>query len=106
MRSMEYYARELRHGSARRKSVRRVVNYFRRNFHKMDYADFRAPGLPIGSGPVEAACKTLVGARLKRSGMRWSLLGGQHVLNLRVHVLSGRWHVFWRAYLDQRRLPA
>ena len=106
MRSMEYYARKLRRGSARRKTVRRVIKYFRRNLDKMDYANFRERGLPIGSGPVEAACKTLVGARLKRSGMRWSQVGGQHVLNLRVHVLSGRWQVFWQTYFDCRRVTA
>jgi hypothetical protein len=106
IRSMEYYARKLRRGSARHKTVRRIIGYFRRNLDKTDYAEFRKRALPIGSGPVEAACKTVVGARLKRSGMRWSQVGGQHVLNLRVHVLSDRWSVFWNTYLDQRRLAA
>lgn len=102
IRSMAYYARKLRRGSNRHRTVRRVIKYFRRNLTKMDYAEFRARGLPIGSGPVEAACKTVVGARLRRSGMRWSRQGGQLVLNLRVHVLSDRWEVFWNKYLDQR----
>ena len=79
-----------------------MIRYFRRNQSKMAYADFRARGLPIGSGPVEAACKTVVAARLKRSGMRWSRIGGQYVLNLRVHVLSNRWEVFWKAYRQHR----
>lgn len=94
--------REPHPGSERYKSVRRVIAYFRRNLAKMDYAGFRARGLPIGSGPVEAACKTVVGTRLKRSGMRWTREGGQHVLNLRTHVLSGRWDVFWATYLEAR----
>lgn len=102
IRSLEYHATKLRRGSARRKTVRRVIRYFRRNLSKMAYADFRARGLPIGSGPVEAACKTVVGARLKRSGMRWSRTGGQYVLNLRVHVLSNRWEVFWKTYRQHR----
>jgi hypothetical protein len=106
IRSLEYHARKARRGSTRWKTIRGVINYFRSNLEKMNYADFQDRGLPIGSGPVEAACKTVVGARLKRSGMRWSREGGQNVLNLRVHVLSGRWDVFWRCYLDERRAAA
>ena len=55
-------------------------------------------GLPIGSGVVEAACKTVIGHRLKRAGMRWSVEGGQSVLNLRVLVLSHRWEAFWNCH--------
>jgi len=51
---------------------------------------------PIGSGPVEAACKTLVKTRLGRSGMRWSREGGQRILDLRVYVKSNRWDEAWR----------
>jgi hypothetical protein len=104
IRSMQYHLKKLglRRGSERFKTVRRVIAYFRRNLTKMAYADFRARGLPIGSGPVEAGCKTVVGARLKRSGMRWSREGGQHVLNLRIHVLSNRWDVFWNTYMASR----
>ena len=100
----KYYLakRKLRVGSERHKTVNRVIAYFRRNLTMMSYAAFRARGLPIGSGPVEAACKTVVGARIKRSGMRWTRDGGQHVLNLRIHVLSDRWDVFWNTYLDRR----
>ena len=64
----------------------------------MTYADFRRRGLPIGSGVVEAACKSLVKARLCRSGMRWTRKGGQHILHLRAHIKSGRWDMFWEAY--------
>ena len=49
----------------------------------MDYAEAAQRGLPIGSGVVEAACKTLVTERLKRSGMRWREAGGQAILTLR-----------------------
>ncbi|MFO0981513.1 MAG: ISKra4 family transposase [Planctomycetota bacterium] len=104
IRSMQYYLNKqgLREQSDRCKTVRRVMAYYRRNAAKMDYAAFKARGLPIGSGPVEAACKTVVGARLKRSGMRWNRDGGQQVLDLRVQVLSKRWNPFWTLYLQQR----
>jgi len=64
----------------------------------MRYATFQKRGLPIGSGPVEAACKTVVGNRLKRSGMRWSPEGGQNVFNLRTAVKSNRWDTLWSVY--------
>ena len=99
--SMHYYSHKLRRKSERYATVRRVIRYFSKNKDKMQYCDFKRRGLPIGSGPVEAACKTVVGARLKRSGMRWSRPGGQNVLNLRIHQLSGRWDAFWNVYQEQ-----
>ena len=106
IRSMQYHLKKLglRKGSERYKTVRRVIAYFKRNLPKMAYAEFRARGLPIGSGPVEAACKTVVGARIKRSGMRWTREGGQQVLNLRIQVLSDRWDVFWSTYMAVREV--
>lgn len=82
----------------RLKTLRDVERYFVRNRDRMRYAEYTAKRLPIGSGVVEAACKTLVGHRMKRSGMRWSSRGGQQILNLRAAVLSGRWDAFWSAH--------
>lgn len=76
-------------------AIRETLRYFTRNRRHMRYAEYRSHGLPIGSGVVEAGCKTLVGQRLKRAGMRWSLEGGQAILNLRAVVLSERWDAFW-----------
>ena len=61
----------LRSKSPGNERIVQVLGYFRGNRHRMGYADAKARGLPIGSGGVEAACKTLVTERLKRSGMRW-----------------------------------
>lgn len=102
LRSLRYYRRGLRTGTERRLIVDRVMRYIGHNQDRMRYADYRARGLPIGSGVVEAACKTIVNARLKRSGMRWSQRGGQHVLNLRTRARSGEWSTFWSAYLELR----
>ena len=77
------------------------MGYFRNNRDKMDYARYHAAGLILSSGPVEAAAKTLVGHRLKRSGMRWTRQGGQQILNLRAQVQSNRWEAFWNWYLNQ-----
>ncbi len=102
VRSLRYYGRKARRGSDRRKTIYREARYFSKNKHRMNYAEFLLRGLPIGSGPVEAACKTVVGARLKRSGMRWNRDGGQRVLNMRIQHLSKRWNTFWEAYMGDR----
>ena len=79
----------------RRTRIGEILRYFRRNRHRMRYADTQARHLPIGSGVVEAACKTLVTERLKRSGMRWGPYGGQAILTLRSLVQSRRFEYAW-----------
>jgi hypothetical protein len=98
LRSIDYYLDTLRLSKSRRQDALSQRTFFVRNKHRMTYADFRRRGLPIGSGVVEAACKSLVKARLCRSGMRWTRKGGQHILHLRAHIKSGRWDRFWQAY--------
>ena len=80
---------------AKAKKIRAELTYFRNHRRQMRYAEFRRQGLPIGSGVVEAACKTLVTHRMKRSGMRWSIPGGQAILTLRSLIQSDRWHNGW-----------
>jgi hypothetical protein len=76
-RSMKYYQSSL--SCARQKKVRTQMNYFKKRMDRMNYAYYRKNRLPIGSGPVEAACKSIVKTRLCRSGMRWSREGGQNI---------------------------
>ncbi len=94
IRSMNRYAKG-KLSKVRRKQLQTQITFFRRNHGSMRYAEFRRRGLPVGSGPVEAACKSLVKQRLCRSGMRWSRIGGQHVLHLRTAVKSSRWESLW-----------
>jgi len=86
----------LRDKHPRRKRIGEVLGYFRGNRHRMDYAGAALRGLPIGSGVVEAACKTLATQRLKRSGMRWRNDGGQAILTLRGWVQSHRFEHAWQ----------
>jgi len=73
-------------------TIRRARGYFRGHRHRMRYPEFRRRGLAIGSGPVEAACKVIVGQRLRRAGMRWRHDGADHILALRCLVKSGQGH--------------
>jgi len=76
---------------------RKTVGYFRNHRHKMDYPTYVARGWQIGSGPVESACKTVVGNRLKGGGMRWGHAGSDSVCHLRAAYLSEPtcWQAFW-----------
>ena len=75
--------------------ARRCHGYVTTNRHRMRYPEFRAQGLCVSSGVVEAGCKVVVGTRLKRSGMRWTLAGADAILALRACHLSGRLDAFW-----------
>jgi len=97
-RSIDYHGRTRRLRQSSRKALSTERTFFRRNGSRMSYACFRRRGLPIGSGPVEAACKSIVKTRLCRSGMRWSREGGQRILDFRCYVKSGLWNEFWDTY--------
>ncbi len=78
-------------------AVRRARGYFETNADRMRYARFRRQGLFVGSGVVEAGCKTVIALRLKQSGMRWTVKGANAIIALRCAELSGRWEEFWEA---------
>lgn len=78
----------------------KALAYFEKNRARMRYRYFRDRGYFIGSGVVEAACKTLVAQRFKGSGMHWSEQGLSHVLALRTALLSRRYDEFWRCRLN------
>lgn len=84
---------------------REGYGYLRKRKAFMDYAAYRARGLPIGSGIVEAACKTVFTQRLKQSGMTWGIDGGQVIIDLRTIWLSGVWREVHAAYLAAKLVP-
>jgi hypothetical protein len=71
----------------------KLVGYYKRNRDRMQYGTYQMRGLQIGSGAIEAAHRTVIQCRMKRSGQRWSDAGGQAMLNLRVASKSGRWQL-------------
>jgi hypothetical protein len=91
------------HSAAVREVHREQTQYVRNNAHRMDYPTYLANGWQIGSGPVEAACKTVVGQRLKCSGMRWGDDGADALSHLRALFLSepDQWDSFWLTQFRQ-----
>jgi hypothetical protein len=88
-------ARALPLASRKARDRDKALHYFEVNAHRMHYAWYRDHGLFIGSGAVEAGCKSLVGQRLKLSGMRWTERGATGILTLRCHEASNRWDEIW-----------
>jgi hypothetical protein len=88
--------------AAAREEHRLVTGYVRTNLHRMDYPRYRAEGWQIGSGHIEAACKTVVNQRLKQSGMRWGCDGADAVCHLRAlyEGEAGQWDAFWERSIN------
>jgi len=80
-----------------RKKSETEIHYLEKNKEYMRYAEFRAHGLFVGSGVVEAGCKTLIGQRLKHSGMEWSVRGANAIISLRCIIKSNRFEDYWDA---------
>lgn len=85
----------LKRKNPKKKQVVQALKYFRKNRHRMLYAKWKREGFMIGSGVVEAACKTLVAQRLKLSGMRWGHHGAQAILTMRGWDQSERFDEAW-----------
>lgn len=82
-------------------TLQREANYFEQNKERMRYPQFRKQGFFVGSGVIEAGCKTIIG-RLKQSGMFWTVRGANAIIALRCCQLSGKFEDYW----DTRRLQA
>ena len=93
LRSMQSANREVA------EKIRTEANYFERNAERMRYPKFRRQHLFVGSGVIEAGCKTVVALRLKRSGMFWTVRGANAILALRCCHLNGDFEDYW----EQRR---
>jgi len=75
--------------------IRTEADYFERNAERMRYPNFRRQHLFVGSGVIEAGCKTVIGSRLKQSGMFWTVQGANAILALRCSHLNGRFEDYW-----------
>lgn len=75
--------------------IRTEADYFERNSERMRYPKFRRQHLFVGSGVIEAGCKTVIGSRLKQSGMFWTVRGANSIIALRCCRLNGRFEDYW-----------
>lgn len=82
-------------GGPRAKDARTAIAYFEKNKERMRYAQFRSQGMFVGSGVVEAACKHIIGQRLKQSGMEWTVPGANAIIELRCVEASNRTEDYW-----------
>lgn len=80
-----------------KKKAETEIHYLEKNAEYMRYAEFRAEGLFVGSGVIEAGCKSLIGQRLKQSGMEWSVRGANAIISLRSVLMSGRFEDYWES---------
>ncbi len=81
--------------------VEELIGYYENNEKRMDYAEFREQGFFIGSGVVEAGCRSVIGQRLKQSGMHWSVRGANSIIALRCCIESGKLEDYW----ESRAIP-
>lgn len=100
LRSMEGFLSRHDLPQKRREDLETEIRFFSNNKKYMTYADFLKQRLPIGSGPIEAAAKSIVKQRMCRSGMMWSREKGQYVLTVRSYVKSGQWERAWEHYKE------
>ena len=87
-------------GKAQTQAVEKELGYFINNVPRMQYGTFRRQGFFIGSGVIEAGCKTVIGSRCKQSGMFWGEPGAENVLALRCIQSSRRLGEFWTERLN------
>jgi hypothetical protein len=79
------------------RTIGNEAEYFARNADRMRYPAFRKQGFFVGSGVIEAGCKTVIGSRLKRSGMFWTVRGANAIIALRCSLLSRRFEDYWES---------
>jgi hypothetical protein len=88
------------------KEARECIHYICNNRRRMRYPRFDQQGLCSSTGVVEAGCKVVIGTRLKRAGMHWTVAGANSIIALRCSKLSGRFEDFWERRSDQMKVAA
>lgn len=88
--------KELSPSTEKERGIReREISYFEKNKERMRYDEFRREGFFVGSGVLEAGCRSVIGQRLKQSGMHWTVKGANSIIALRCCYFSNRWEDFW-----------
>jgi len=96
----------LRSHIGRHKEARECIQYIWRNRRRMRYPQFEKQGFCTSTGVVESGCKIVVGTRLKRAGMHWTVKGANAIIALRCSKLSGRFQDFWERRSERKQVAA
>jgi hypothetical protein len=96
----------LRAHVGRYKEARECIHYIWKNRRRMRYPEFHKQGFCTSTGVLEAGCKIVIGTRLKRTGMHWSVKGANAIIALRCCKLSGRFEDFWERRSERKQAAA
>jgi Uncharacterised protein family (UPF0236) len=96
----------LRSHSGQHKEARECIHYIWKNRRRMRYPQFEKQGFCTSTGVVESGCKVVVGTRLKRAGMHWTVKGANAIIALRCSKLSGRFEDFWQRRSERKQAAA
>ena len=96
----------LRSHVGQHKEARECIRYIWKNRRRMRYPKFYKRGFCTSTGVLEAGCKVVIGTRLKRAGMHWTVKGANAIIALRCCKLSGRFEDFWERRSQQKQVAA
>ena len=94
---LKFLVHALRSHAAQYQEARECIHYIWKNRRRMRYPEFHKQGFCTSTGVVEAGCKVVIGTRLKRAGMHWSVQGANAIIALRCCELSGRFEDYWES---------
>ena len=103
---LKFLVHALRSHAAQYQEARQCIQYIWKNRRRMRYPEFHKQGLCTSTGVVEAGCKIVIGTRLKRAGMHWSVKGANAIIALRCSKLSGRFEDFWERRSERKQSAA
>ena len=103
---LKFLVHALRSHAAQYQEARQCIQYIWKNRRRMRYPKFHKQGFCTSTGVVEAGCKIVIGTRLKRAGMHWSVKGANAIIALRCSKLSGRFEDFWERRSERKQSAA
>jgi DNA polymerase III epsilon subunit-like protein len=92
---------ELDHSQDLNQDIRKAIEYFQTHQTRMQYAEFQAEGLPIGSGVIESGVRRIVNLRMKGASLFWSPENAEGILYLRCQIKGGQWQTFFKSVLSE-----
>ena len=92
-----------KYSKSKKNKIEQILRYFEKRKKYMKYDEYLAKGYPIGSGVIEGTCRSFVKDRMELSGMRWSEIGAEAMLELRSIKVNGKWNDFWTYFINKEK---